>query len=166
MLDGGFVHTTTPVRVPLGWVVDEIVFVGACVLLAKQACRLQACVLMSVGQLAPPLDGFVVTVRDRVCEPMPHVTLQDPKEPQLETAQSTGEHAAVLHDWTLLSVGQLEPPLVGYVVTVRVCVWLPPPHVTLHDPNEPQLETAQLTLGQDCVKQDCVPSCIPEHTVL
>jgi hypothetical protein len=82
--------------------------------------------------------------RVRVWVPPPQLTVQDPKEPQPPTAQSTGQ-AVVEHDCVSLKAGHAAPPFALLTMISRVRVWVPPPHVTVHDPNELQSPTAQFT---------------------
>lgn len=59
--------------------------------LLGQCCVLQACDdPLLPGHAAPPYCGAgFVHVRDRVCEPPPHVTVQIPQDPQLAQTPST-----------------------------------------------------------------------------
>ena len=92
--------------------------------------------------------------RVRVWVPPPQLTVQDPKEPQPPTAQSTG-HAAAEQDWTSLRSGQPTPPFEGLVVMPRVRVWVPPPQLTVQDPNDVHVSTAQST-GHGAEEHNCI----------
>ena len=62
--------------------------------------------------------------------------------------------AGLVHATVCWRVGHVVPPLAEAVVTVRVWVMVPLPHVLEHDPTSFQADTTQLTaLGQACVLQ-------------
>jgi hypothetical protein len=95
----------------------------------------------------PPFDAGVVTVRLRVWVPPPHIAEQVDQSLQALTAQLTGVgHAWVLQGWLSLRAGQARPPPDGWVTTVRVWVWVPPPQDSLQVDQSLQALTAQSTL--------------------
>jgi hypothetical protein len=94
----------------------------------------------------PPFEAGVVTVRVCVWVPPPHIAEQADQSLQALTMQLTGVgHAWVLQAWLSLKAGQAVPPPEGWVTTVRVRVWVPPPQVSLQVDQSLQALTAQLT---------------------
>lgn len=83
-----------------------------------QACILQLCVFVKLGQDTPPLDTLVVMLRDCVCTPDPQVSEHPPNALQLLTMQSTG-HDCVAHDCVFVSDVHTAPPFAAAVTTVR-----------------------------------------------
>jgi len=118
-----------------------------------QACVLQACVWAKGGHALPPKAGFTVMVR--VCVRMPplHGLVQVDQDDHGPTAQLIGQ-ACVLQACCSDVAGHAAPPLADCVVTERVRVCLPPPHVAEQADQVDQPLTAQLT-GQACVLHVC-----------
>jgi hypothetical protein len=115
-------------------------------------------VSVSAGQAIPPLAGWVVTVRVRVCIPPPQAAEQADQSLQGLTAQSTGTtHAWVLQSWLSVRAGQAIPPLAAGVTTVRVRCWVPPPQVFEQVVQALQALTTQSTgAGQAWVLHGCI----------
>ena len=67
-------------------------------------------------------------MRERVCEPVPHVLVHASKPLQAETTQSTA-HASVLHDCVSERNGHTLPPWSALVVTERERLCEPPPQL-------------------------------------
>ena len=83
----GVVVVVVVVDVVVVVVVDVVV-----VVVVGQSGALQLCDSSRGGQATPPCSASVVTLRQLVCvPPLPQVTLQVPKLPQSEYAQSTGQ---------------------------------------------------------------------------
>jgi hypothetical protein len=80
--------------------------------------------------------------------------VQDPYDVHVSTTQSTG-HGEVEHDWVSLSTGQTLPLFSGKVVTERVRVCVPPPQLTVQDPNDVHVSTTQST-GHGAEEHNCV----------
>jgi hypothetical protein len=104
------------------------------------------------GQLAPPNCPGVMMVRDRDCDPPPHVVLQLSHVPQLDTTQSTGQFW-VLQAAVSLRAPHSVPPFWAGVTTVRLRLWMPLPQDAEQEPKALQLVSTQLT-GQPCVLHD------------
>ena len=85
------------------------------------------CVSWAAGHAAPPLPAAVLTVRERVMTPPPHVTLHEPHCANAFITQSVGQ-ACVLHSSTCSRLGQTAPPSEAAVITERERVRRPPPH--------------------------------------
>ena len=106
---------------------------------------LQVCCCIApvdAAHIVPPCAATVLTLYERVCEPLPHVSEQELHDPQSPT-QSTG-HASELQLCTCVTPADTEhasPPFCAPVLTLyeRVCV--PPPHVAEHEPHEPHAPT-------------------------
>jgi hypothetical protein len=124
----------------------------------EHAGALQGDDCVNVGQGAPLFAGWVVTVLVCVCVPVvpQAVALHGLRDPQADTAQSTGQGGALQGD-DCVNVGQGAPLFAGWVVTVLVCVCVPvvPQAVALHGLNAPQADTAQST-GQGGALQGAV----------
>jgi hypothetical protein len=93
----------------------------------------------------------VVTVRVRVCEPVPQVLEQEVKAPQAETTQWIGQGPA-LQAMLPLRAPQTTPPLAGAVTTLRERVLTPSPQVFEQALQPAQAEVTQST-GQELVLQ-------------
>jgi hypothetical protein len=92
----------------------------------------------------PPLLAGRVTVRVRIRVPPPHIRLHSLHSLQALTSQSTGMgQGSLLQARVSMSSGQAMPPLPGCWRTVRLRVWVPPPHVLLHSLQLPQSLTRQ-----------------------
>lgn len=63
-------------------------------------------------------------------------------------------HACALHPCEVESAPHAFPPCAALRVTVRLLVRVPPPHALLHEPQPPQLDTAQ------CTAHLCVLHCL------
>jgi hypothetical protein len=94
--------------------------------------KLHACVSLSASHAAPLLAGATTTLRVRRESPGPHICEQAPHVVHALSWQSIG-HAAGAHASLSLSGGHEAPLHCASVVTVRVCVRVPLPHVTEHD---------------------------------
>jgi hypothetical protein len=135
------------------------------------ACTLHPCDSSSTGQATPPSAGCVVTVRERVCEPVPHDLVQldhASKPPQAETTQSTGQ-ATELHARVSLEAAHATPPLDTGVATGRERTWVPVlPQLTEQAPHAPQVPIVQST-GHSAVPHACVSESaghtIPPYTL-
>jgi len=92
-----------------------------------QPCVLQPRCSWRDGHCAPPFFGWTRIVRVRDCVPPLQVAEQEVHELQSDTTQSTGQ-SWVLHAWVSDVHGQV-PPFFAGVITVRVRVCEPPPHV-------------------------------------
>jgi hypothetical protein len=95
----------------------------------------------------------VLMARVRICVPPPQLTVQDPNDAHVSTAQSTGQ-GEVEHDCVSLSTGQPTPPFEGLVLMARVRVWVPPPQLTVQDPNDVHVSTTQ-SMGQGAAEHAC-----------
>jgi hypothetical protein len=51
----------------------------------------QFCTSERIGHATPPWATLRFTARERLCDPLPHVTVQVLQAPQTETTQSTGQ---------------------------------------------------------------------------
>ena len=107
------------------------------------ACVLQFWDSVNVGHAAPPFKGCVVTVRVRDCVPPPQSLSHVLHEDHDDTLQSTGQ-PCVLHADVSVRAGHDVPPLAGWTVMMRVLVWMPPPHVLVHDEYGVHAPTSQL----------------------
>jgi len=115
--------------------------------LIGHAWELHACVSAKAGQIEPPYAGDVTTARRRVVEPPPHVAEQVDQLDHAPTSQLIG-HAAVLQPCTIVNDGHgVFSGSVGCCVTVRVAVWLPPPHLAEHSENCDHADTWQPCTG-------------------
>ena len=105
---------------------------------------LQLCVSSSGPQATPPFAAAVVTVRDLLCVPPPHVALQAVHALQTDNWQSTG-HGESLQLCVSSRAPQATPPFAAAVVTVRDLVCVPPPHEALQAVHALQTDNWQLT---------------------
>ena len=102
------------------------------------------------GHKAPPALGDCTTERVRVWVPPPQTATEHADQAdQSDKTQSFG-HSCVLHDCDCVNTGHGAPRLAGCCVMVRVCVWVPPPHLTEQSDQVDQPLTAQFT-GHGCV---------------
>ena len=81
----------------------------------------------SLGQTLPPKAEPLLTVRERMETPPPHVLEHGAQSDQSEAEQSTGQLCA-LQTRTSASVGQLLPPCSDATRTDRLLCLVPPPH--------------------------------------
>jgi len=121
--------------------------------LTGQAWVLHAFVWAKGGHALPPKATFTVMVRVCVWEPPLHGLVHADQDDHGPTAQCTG------HGWVLQAccsdvAGQEAPPWADWVVTARVRVCLPPPHLAEQLDQVDQPLTAQLT-GHACVLHVC-----------
>lgn len=94
---------------------------------------------------APPCRAGVSTLLLLPCRPPPHGSLHSSHSLQPLHTQSTG-HGCELHSASSRdSPPQASPPHSGSTPTSRVRVLTPPPQLTEHDPNVPQLSHSQWT---------------------
>jgi hypothetical protein len=107
-----------------------------------QLCVWHFCVLLSAGHALPPYLAVVVTVRLVVCAPPPQVFEHDGQPAHGETTQLTGQCFS-LHAFDSETFGQLLPPNLFTVMTVRFRFVVPPPHFLLQGVHLPQLLTWQ-----------------------
>lgn len=133
------------------------------------ACSLQAWVsLIGPWHSIPPFDAGVFTVRVRLCVPPPQVFEHVPNALQSFHSQSTGTgHACSLHAWlSLVGPSHSMPPPEAGVFTVRVRVWVPPPHVFEHVPNALQsFQTQSTGMGHACSLQAWLSLVGPSHAL-
>jgi hypothetical protein len=92
---------------------------------------LQVVDAVKVGHTTPPKATWVVTERDLVLDPVPHVLVQRPYLDQPETLQSIGQ-AKVLQFLFSAVDGQFTPPYAALVRTERVRRFVPVPQVFEH----------------------------------
>ena len=117
----------------------------------------QLALAFRAGQLAPPSEATLLTVRDRNFElPDPQLRLHACQASQLDTAQSTG-HVALVHAAVLLRSGHAVPAPSFGIVTVRVRKVDPEPHVAEQPPQAVQDDATQAT-GQGSDPQTRSPS--------
>ena len=90
-------------------------------------CALHANVSAVCGHGLPPKLLGCVTLRVRVLTPPPHDLEHVVLTPKLLTAQSTGQ-AWVLQARVSALWGHATPPCSTGCVTLRVRLWVPPPH--------------------------------------
>jgi len=107
-----------------------------------QLCVWHFCVLLSAGHALPPYLAGVTTVRVVVCAPPPHVFEHDGQPAHGETTQLTGQCFS-LHAFDSETFGQLLPPNLFTVMTVRFRFVVPPPHFLLQGVHLFQLLTWQ-----------------------
>ena len=88
----------------------------------------------------PPYFAAVITLRVVVCAPPPQVFEHDGQPAHGETTQLTGQCFS-LHAFDSETFGQLLPPNLFTVMTVRLRFVVPPPHFLLQDVHLPQLLT-------------------------
>lgn len=106
------------------------------------------------GQPLPPYFGLVVILRVVFCVPPPQVFEHAGQPFHDDTAQSIGQ-CFELQTLVCLRLGHLTPPYLAETWMPLERVVLPPPHVLLHDAQDPHDETLQLT-GQGEVLQALV----------
>merc|ERR1719428_2684424 len=83
------------------------------------------------GHMTPPLACHVMACLRITCSPPPQLTVQPPSLTQSSSTQSTG-HASVLQSIVCSRVtSQALPNSLPASVTVRVCLSVPPPQVTV-----------------------------------
>lgn len=99
---------------------------------------------VSGGHGLPPLAGTVTTDRVCVLVPLPHDVEQFENSPQSDTTQSTGQ-GSVLQGWEDSRLSHWFPPWAGARLTVRVRVWVPPPHDTGQTLYGPHSDNSQCT---------------------
>jgi len=92
-------------------------------------------------------------VRVCVCKPPPHGSEHTDQDDHSLTAQSTG-HNWVLQVWDCVNDGHTLPPYAACCVTVRVWIWVPPPHVVEHVDHADQSLTRQ-SLGHSPTLHTC-----------
>ena len=96
----------------------------------------------------PPNAAGVTTARVAVWLPPPHVVEHAENADQAVTMQSTGQ-PCVLQDCDCdRDVGHAAPPFKAACVTLRVCTWMPPPHLTEQADQSDQVDTPQSTAPQ------------------
>jgi hypothetical protein len=129
-----------------------------CVTEHVQTPRLHDVVSLSASHAVPPLAGGTTTLRVRRDSPGPHICEHAPHEVHALSWQLTG-HAAGEHASLSESGGHEAPLHCASVVTVRVCVRVPEPHVTEHDDHVAQLltthDTGQQPKPQLAVSESC-----------
>ena len=111
------------------------------------------CVSLRLAHVAPPCCVAVAMERERVCAPPPHDAVQSPQALQPVTTQSIGQ-AWVLHSRVSDACAQATPPCCDAVVTERVRIWLPVPHVSEHEVQPLHAVWTQST-GHAASLQDC-----------
>jgi len=121
--------------------------------LTLQPCVLHFWLSESFGHAVPPLAALVLTVRLRVCVPLPQDFVHMPHLPQLFTAQLTLQ-LCVLHFLLSESFGHAVPPCTAFVLIVRLRVCVPLPQDFVHLPHLPQPFTAQLALQPQLLSLD------------
>jgi hypothetical protein len=121
-----------------------------------QAWALQLWVILLNGHSLPPFAAATVTVRVRLCDPMPHETEHWDQPDQEDTTQSMGQ-AWVLHSWEPESIGHTLPPKWGATVTDLERDWVPLPQDTVQADHAEKEDTTQST-GQLRSLQAC--SCV------
>ena len=119
-----------------------------------QAFVLHAAVVLVFSHFLPPFAAFCAIVRVLDLVPLPHVLEHFPHADHAECLQLTGQ-AFVLHTAFIERLGHLRPPSFGWVLTVRVRGWMPPPQSLLHLPYAAHALTTQWT-GQPRVLHFCV----------
>jgi hypothetical protein len=110
----------------------------------SHACALQTCDSIKAPQLAPPCAAGMVTPRVRYSTPPSHSSEQTPQSLQAPAMQATG-HSCTLQGVDSSRSGHATPPFADGVVTPRVRVWVPVPHVVVQALGAPQADTTQST---------------------
>jgi len=97
-----------------------------------------------VAQPLPPNADAMSMPRVRVRLPPPQLWLQAPQLAQAPITQSIG-HSVVLQVPLAESGGQRAPPKLAGIISKRMRVRVPPPHVALHVLHEPHDVASQST---------------------
>lgn len=92
----------------------------------------------------PPFVCCVLTLRERVLEPVPHEWLQTPHAEYAFHTQSLG-HACPLHMRESTISGHMVPPSEAATIVVRLRIWRPPPQDAEHACHSPYALTTQST---------------------
>merc|ERR1719443_1258902 len=99
---------------------------------------------------------------------MPQVLLQSLQSSQSFISQCTG-HSASLQFAALTSClcsrSSHVPPCCSSLVTVRLLVFVPVPHVTLQEDHSPHWLTSQSTGGQSMSLQSSFPATASSHSI-
>ena len=115
-----------------------------------QTCVLHAADCSSAAQALPPWRAHWSALRVRFLRPPSQLRLQLSQAPQAPSLQSIG-HGLFLHELVSARNGQMRPmpcvSVVPWLTTLRVRFMTPPPHLRVHEPQEPQAPTSQL-IGQ------------------
>merc|ERR1719487_1752230 len=80
---------------------------------------------------SPPCLASTSTLRSRSMTPPPHGALHELQPVHSPIWQFTGQSSSP-HFSTISKPGHSAPPFCGGVRTLRVKVWVPPPHVEVH----------------------------------
>jgi hypothetical protein len=114
-----------------------------------QGCVLQA--LMSsifCGHAVPSYAALMTIERERAAWPPPQTALHSPNAPQFDISQCIGQ-GCVLHGIVSERWVQVFPLWFGACVMLRERVFAPVPHLLLHSPKLPHVESSQW-IGQSC----------------
>lgn len=111
------------------------------------------CSSVRFGQELPPCAGMMLTERERLCEPLPHVLVHADQVENADVWQWIG-HGPSLHDPDSLKAPQTTPPWAAGFTTERVRVRVPSPHVLEHALHNEKAEVMQFT-GQELSLHDC-----------
>ena len=104
-----------------------------------------------------------MTERLREREPAPHVTEQADHAVKSDVVQCTAHGLGLGHAWVSALCMHTTPPHDGWVVTPRVRVRVPAPHVVEHDPQTSHAASKQST-GQQPVLHAWVSADAPQAT--
>merc|ERR1719387_690267 len=109
-------------------------------------CMLHGSVSVVSPQRTPPCWGTRVTLRLRSFTPPPQSALQVLHPLQVSISQSMGQGKS-LHVRSMVRGGQAAPPYAGWMLTLRLSICMPPPHVTVHSPGTHALTSQSDTSG-------------------
>merc|ERR1719265_209430 len=107
-------------------------------------CMLHGSVSVVSPQRTPPCWGVRVTLRLRSFTPPPQSALQVLHPLHMSTSQSMGQGKS-LHVRSMVRGGQAAPPYAGWMLTLRLSICMPPPHVTVHSPGTHALTSQSAT---------------------